>query len=331
MSDAYSVDARRGAAPRSYLVLHTIVLVIAFAAVLVWGRPQTDVITTLWPFILLGIVAGYLGATTGAGGSVFWVPFLLLLAGGTIALGPVATQVGGWRPETVLGTALLIECFGLSAAMMSWIYGHHVARVPMIVDRITGHDMLATIGPAIAFALPGVLITEIAVRATGWLSLADVRIPLIVYAVLFLAVVITLVRTREEPRTEIGVGDSWALMALGAAGGFATGQFGIGAGALVTLYLIARQLPAGAAVLAGVIVSLAAAILGFLLQVRIGNVAWGIAVMTIPGALVGGALGRVLMRVFGPLVAMLIAGGLVFLMSVYLILGSRIGTITIGS
>lgn len=331
MSDAYTADARRGAAPRGYLVLHTAVLILAFAAVLIWARPQSDVITALWLFLPIGILAGILGAMTGAGGSVLWLPLFVLIGTGTITLGPFTAQIAAWRPENALGTALLIEFFGLSAAMMSWIHGHYAARRPMILDRLAGHDMLAIVGPAVAFAMPAVIITEIGVRTAGRIALTDLRFPLLVYAVLFLVVVGALVRPRDEPRTEISVGDSWALIVLGAAGGFVTGLFGVGAGALVTLYLIIRRVPAGAAVLAGVIVSLGAAAIGAMLQLRTGNVAWGIALMAVPGALIGGALGRVLMRAFGPLVAMLMAGGLVFLLSVYLILGTRIGTITIGS
>lgn len=331
MSDAYTADARRGATSRSYLVLHTAVLIVAFAALLIWARPQSDVISALWPFIPIGILAGILGALTGAGGSVLWMPLFLLLGTGTVVLGPFAAQVAAWRPEHALGTALIIEFFGLSAAMMSWIHGHYAARHPMILDRLAGHDMLAVVAPAVAFAMPAVIVTEIAVRAAGRIAITDLRYLLLIYAVLFIVVVAALVRHRDDPRVEIGVGDSWALIAFGAAGGFMTGQFGLGAGALVTLYLIVRRLPVGAAVLAGVIVSLGAAAMGALLHLRTANVAWAITLMAVPGALIGGAFGRVLMRVFGPLVAMLMAGGLVFLLSVYLILGTRIGTITIGS
>ncbi|UII55432.1 sulfite exporter TauE/SafE family protein [Cytobacillus spongiae] len=233
--------------------------------------------------ILIGLVAGTLGALIGLGGGIIVVPALLFFGTNTSLL-------QGITPQVAVGTSLFIMIFtGLSSTLT---YMKHKT-----VDYKSGLIFFMGSGPG------GIV--------GAWVNKALQMDEFQIYFGLFMIFVsfILIIRGRLKPLKlkQSGIqrtftdakGDSYVygyhpVLGIGMAFvvGFISGIFGIGGGSLMVPAMIVLFLfPPHVAVATSMFMIFLSAIVSSMTHISLGNVNWLYAFALVPGAWVGAKVG----------------------------------------
>ena len=280
----------------------------------------------IWVFMPIGVFGAIIASSTGTGGGVVFVPAFNSLSGAA-ELGHIPMEIGVNPVETV-GISFLIQCFGMSVGAVAWTLRFYASGPPG-PGSIDGLSFLHIIFAVLVTTIPSLLITQwaffgsvdgaVLLTAFKWFSL--------VLGVVLL--IFTWAYKRVKPhRFRPEMTDLYFLLGLGAIGGVITAFFSVGVGELVAVYLIFRKFPTPAAVAIAVIVSVVTVLSGVGYHVVNGNIVWPIALMAIPGAMIGGFLARTFAVWLGPLWLKTFASIWIIGSSAFLILGPLLGMLS---
>jgi uncharacterized membrane protein YfcA len=280
----------------------------------------------VWIFLPIGIFGAIIANSTGTGGGVVFVPAFNSLSGAAdMGVIPMDISVD---PVSTIGISFLIQCFGMSVGAVSWVWRFYGSDTPAD-GRIDGYSFINIIFTILITTIPALLVTQwvlfgsvdgsALLTAFKWFSL--------VLGVVLL--VFTWAYQRVKPyRFRPEMTDTYWLLGLGAIGGVITAFFSVGVGELVAVYLIFRKFPTPAAIAIAVVVSVVTVISGASYHLVNGNVIWPIALMAIPGAMIGGFIARLFAVWLGPLWLKTFASVWIIASSAFLILGPLLGVLS---
>lgn len=280
----------------------------------------------VWIFLPIGIFGAVIANSTGTGGGVVFVPAFNSLSGAAeMGMIPMDITVD---PVSTVGISFLIQCFGMSVGAVTWIWRFYASDHPP-GGRIDGLSFIHIIFTVLVTTIPTLLLTQWAffgavdghalLTAFKWFSLV-LGIVLLVF---------TWAYQKVKPyRFRPELTDTYWLLGLGAIGGVITAFFSVGVGELIAVYLIFRKFPTPAAVAIAVIVSVISVISGVGYHLANGNIVWPVALMAIPGAMIGGFIARLFAAWLGPLWLKTFASVWIIASSAFLILGPLLGILS---
>ena len=278
----------------------------------------------IWVFAPSGIIAAIIANSTGTGGGVVFVPAFSMLSGAS-EMGTIPYEIS-LKPINTIAVSFLIQCFGMSVGASVWIYKFYGGGQSAPGDRLDGRSFLMIILSVLVTSSPTLLITQFAFlgRVDGQMLLAAFKWSSLVLGFVLLAFTWTL-RHEHGRRLVPEVHDFYWLLGLGALGGAVTAYFSVGVGELVVVYLLLRKFPTVAAVAIAVVVTAITVIAGVGYHIANDNIIWPVALMAIPGAMIGGFIARLFAMWLGPLWLKIFASVWIILSSAFLIAGPYLG------
>ena len=232
-------------------------------------------------YFLLGIVGAIFANSTGAGGGVVFIPAF--------------TQAGLSEAQSV-STSFGIQCFGMVAGSLSWLWYRHQLAPPA---KSEWHAFLPSLTIATVAAVAGIWTNyglELAAPASLRLMFKTFS------AVLGIGIILTVILGSRSTRfTRLQWVDGVMLALLAWLGGIITGWLSVSAGEFVAFYLIARRYNIAMAIAIAVV--LTAITVWSVAPIHLGAgspIAWEILVYAAPGAIVGGFVARFLATMLPP-------------------------------
>lgn len=241
-------------------------LVLIFIALywlmIAWIWPQYAVIT---PVAL--VAAAFANATAVGGGFLFF---------------PLFIYAFGLLPEQALKLSLSTQAFGMTSGALGWSR-RYIDSNGFVTGSVFGG--LGVVLGSYYLPLPPELIKPF----FGWLSL-------LVFIVIIAEM--QLGRSADNICAPFGINATQlGLCVVALSGGLITAWAAIAAGEFIALYLLlCYRLSFVRAVATGVAVLAACSLVGFVCHVELGGIPWVYLLFTVPGVLVGGALGAVIGR-----------------------------------
>ena len=269
---------------RAPFVLGGAALALAYAVLWGAGGVTPAAVLPVWWMVLVGLFAASLANATGAGGGVVFVPAFTLIA---MTGGPALTT-----PE-VVALSLLIQCFGMSAGSLSWLWRLRGVGGLTLGARVS--DLLRVLIPALGAGLP-------ALWATQALAQVDAATLLLLFKGLSLGLGLLLLASLRWPEraARLRLGDLPLLLGAGALGGVGSALFSVGIGELLALALLLRGFSLALSVASAVIASAVLALAAAPAALAIAGPHLAIVAAAAPGVLVGGWLGRRIALRLGP-------------------------------
>jgi len=291
---------------RVWIPIHLSVLVLAYAALWIQSGNTLQTIIDQWFFVPVGILGAIIANATGTGGGVVFVPIF------------AALDLPG---ETTVALAFAIQCFGMSIGSLVWAHAIFVKDSLAWDEKVTPQTLMALTAAPLATGVPTLLLTQAFVSITP----ADV----ITYFKFFslalgiILLIFTWVQRRQlasQRKLYVTPGELWVLLGLGVIGGFVTALFSVGIGEFLAVYLILRRFPTKVAIAVAVWVSVVCVFAGFWKGYLAGHVALDIALIAIPGAILGGFVAKGIASLLGSLWLKTLASIWIIASSIYLLL-----------
>lgn len=265
------------------------IMLAAYAAIWLFGRPDLATLAAFWPFAPIGVFGAAVASSTGVGGGVVFVPVFNMMR---------ETGIAALDPAVVVGTSFAIQCFGMSTGSLTWIA--RLNRPDATPGELTARGQTATIVALVmATALPSLLLAQRLMEIDGQSGLVLFKGFSIALGLLLLLQVLLQRNGEAAKRESLTRADQAALLAIGLAGGLATAMFSVGVGELLALYLFLRRYPLEVCVAPAVICSALSVLAGVGHHVANGEVAASVMVFAAPGVVLGGWVARRLAQGLG--------------------------------
>ena len=236
-----------------------------------------------WHFFFIGIGGAIAANSTGAGGGILFIPAFT-------SLGIGATDA--------LGTSIAIQCFGMTAGSISWLYSiYHGEHGGHQVVALTHALLLFSGSSAVAGMLCGQYILPVPpFPITG----------LFKYFSILFGFILLLVTLRKNPdrhtRYHIRRFDVALIVATCFVGGMITSWISIGAGEWIALLLFFLGYPTMVSVCVAVCISSLTVLSGLPYHLFIADsIIWEVLLFAAPAAIMGGAIARFLAERLGPI------------------------------
>ncbi len=262
-------------------------LVSAYLAIWIFGRPDLESLGSFWSFFGVGLLGALIANSTGVGGGVVFVPAFSMLR---------ETGVMDLSPSQTVGVSFAIQCFGMSVGSLTWLN-----RLQTVPDGATSSRARTTIILICApLSIGALLFTQLVIQP-------DPAFAFILFKAFSIILGITLLlqllmsKNRTERPAELTQTDIWALAGIGILGGGATAMFSVGVGELMALYLFLRRFPLEVCVPPAVIVSALSVLSGTPYHLLSGDLVFEILVFAAPAVMLGGFLARRLAHFLGAL------------------------------
>ena len=113
--------------------------------------------------------------------------------------------------------------------------------------------------------------------------------------------------------------DIYVLMVIGIVGGFVTALFSVGIGEFLAIYLLLRRYPTRIAVAVAVWVSVVCVLVGVWFNIQVGFLKPEVALIAIPGAIIGGFIAKFIATGLGSLWLKTLAALWITLSAIYLL------------
>lgn len=240
----------------------------------VWMQtPQTSgLLTEFSRFLLLGIMGAIFANSTGAGGGVIFIPAFDML---------------GLTASQSVSTSFAIQCFGMTAGSLSWLYHYHKNHLDDPLWAPLPRLLLVCSSAAVI----GIWLTYTAgLQAPGALHFTFSWFSIILGCTIIL---LALTRKNLEFQSNLGAFDFGVLFVLCLLGGVITAWLSVGVGELTVIYLLLRKCSPSMAIAAGVMISAITVWSASPLHLSSdSDTLFAIVLFAGPGAILGGILAR---------------------------------------
>ena len=282
------------------------------------GRDLSRLFASAAQLLLTGLLGGLFGSGGGTGDGGFYMPALRTLwSRGVIGAGFNGALLDGAR---FVSTSLALQAFGLAAGTLAWLHWGAGPAARGDAEARPGR-LWAFVLPVIVAAVPAYAIATRADLFITYRSDAALRLPVILIAIgLVIAGLATRGASASARRAAPGPADTYALFAIGIAGGIAMALISIGLGAAVVVYLLLRGFAPSVAAASATLAALPVAVVGTIAGLDGSNIAWPIVLAGVPGAIAGGALLRAALSSIEPRVIVAGAGVVMAIVGAYLTL-----------
>lgn len=235
-----------------------------------------------WHFFFLGITGAIAANSTGAGGGIVFIPAFTSLG---------VTEV------TALGTSLAIQCFGMTAGSISWLYSiHKKQHGGKQVIRLT-HRLLLLSGFS---AVAGMLFGQYIVIKPPLSITTLFRYFSITFGCILLYVTLKPAPHRHT-RYHVRHIDIPFIIVTCFTGGIVTSWISVGAGEWIALLLFFLGYPTMVSVCIAVCISSMVVLSGIPYHLFIAkSISYEILLFAAPAAILGGVLARFLAERLGP-------------------------------
>jgi uncharacterized membrane protein YfcA len=306
---------------RAWVPIHLVLLVAAYGLLLRESALDLTILMGLWFFFPVGIMGAIIANATGTGGGVVFVPVFAALQDGGIMIPPELLQIASLKPEESVAVSFTIQCFGMSIGALTWAYAIFVKDSLKWDEKVSSQTLAALTFAPLATGIPALLLTQAFVDVEG--------AKLLVWFKFFsLALGTTLLiftwwqrrQAAKDRKLWVSPGEIWVLLGLGVLGGAVTALFSVGIGEFLAIYLILRRFPTKVAIAVAVWVSVVCVIVGFWDGYLNDLVRLEIALIAVPGAVVGGFLAKGIASLLGSLWLKTLASIWIIASSLYLLL-----------
>lgn len=306
---------------KAWIPIHLVLLAIAYTLLLRESALDLAILMGLWFFFPVGIMGAIIANATGTGGGVVFVPIFAALKDGAIALPPELLQIATLKAEESVAVSFTIQCFGMSIGALTWAYGIFVKDSLAWNEKVSSQTLAALVFAPLATGLPALLLTQAFVEVEGdqlivWFKIFSLSLGTIL-------LIFTWAQRRQAAKDRkvwVSPGEIWVLLGIGVIGGAVTALFSVGIGEFLAIYLILRRFPTKVAIAVAVWVSVVCVITGFWDGYFGGLVRLEIALIAVPGAVVGGFLAKGIASVLGSLWLKTLASIWIIASSLYLLL-----------
>jgi uncharacterized membrane protein YfcA len=305
---------------QTWIPIHLLALAGAYA-LLFWQSSLTlEVLLGLWFFVPVGVLGAIIANATGTGGGVVFVPVFAALQDGAIMVPDALLGLLPRNANEGVAVSFTIQCFGMSIGALTWAHAIFVKDSLKWDEKIAPHTLLALTTAPLATGIPALLLTQAFVQIDGaqlivWFKFFSLALGLTL-------LIFTWVQRQQsalERKLTVGPGELWVLLALGALGGAVTALFSVGIGEFLAIYLILRRFPTKVAIAVAVWVSVVCVFTGFWDNYFAGLVRLEIALIAVPGAILGGFLAKGIASLLGSLWLKTAASIWIIASSIYLL------------
>lgn len=306
---------------KAWIPIHLAFLVGAYAWLFHESALDLSVATGLWFFFPVGVMGAIIANATGTGGGVVFVPVFAALQDGGIPLPAELRQIATLKSEESVAVSFAIQCFGMSIGALTWANSIFVKDNLAWNEKVSAQTLAALTFAPLATAIPTLLLAQAYLDVDGPRLLLWFKFFSLALGVTLL--IFTWVQRRQAAKDRkiwVAPAELWVLMGLGIAGGAVTALFSVGIGEFLAIYLILRRFPTKVAIAVAVWVSLVCVIAGFWDGYFSGLVRLEIALIAVPGAIVGGFLAKGIASLLGSLWLKTLASLWIIASSVYLLL-----------
>ena len=268
----------------------------------------------------VGIMGAIIANATGTGGGVVFVPVFTALEKGGIMVPPELQSLASLSPQESVGVSFMIQCFGMSIGALVWGRAIFVKDALSWDEKIAPHTLLALTAAPLATGIPALLLTQNFVSVDGKSLIFYFKIFSLLLGVTLL--LFTWAQRRQpasQRKLHVTPGELWVLLGLGLIGGAVTALFSVGIGEFLAIFLILKKFPTKVAIAVAVWVSVVCVICGVWNNLLSGQVRIEIALIAIPGAIIGGFLAKQIAQVLGSLWLKTLASLWIIASSVYLL------------
>jgi uncharacterized membrane protein YfcA len=303
-----------------WIPIHLLLIVAAYFVLFQQSDLDLDVLRGLWFFFPVGIMGAIIANATGTGGGVVFVPVFAALQDGAIAIPPELLRIATLKPEESVAVSFTIQCFGMSIGALTWAHAIFVKDSLAWDEKVSSQTLAALTFAPLATGIPALLLTQAIVEVEGDQLIVWFKIFSLALGVTLL--IFTWVQRRQAAKDRkvwVSPGEIWVLLGLGILGGAVTALFSVGIGEFLAIYLILRRFPTKVAIAVAVWVSVVCVIAGFWDGYFGGLVRLEIALIAVPGAIVGGFLAKGIASLLGSLWLKTLASIWIIASSIYLL------------
>lgn len=305
---------------RFWIPIHLLLLAAAYTLLFLESALTMEVLAGLWFFFPVGIMGAIIANATGTGGGVVFVPVFTALQDGTIPIPPELLQIATLKPEESVAVSFTIQCFGMSIGALTWAHGIFVKDSLAWDEKVSSQTLAALTFAPLATGIPTLLLTQAFIEVEGDQLIFYFKIFSLALGIILLF--FTWLQRRQAAKDRkiwVSPGEIWVLLGLGIIGGGVTALFSVGIGEFLAIYLILRRFPTKVAIAVAVWVSVVCVIVGFWDGYFAGLVRLEIALIAVPGAIVGGFLAKGIAQLLGSLWLKTLASIWIIASSVYLL------------
>lgn len=305
---------------QTWIPIHLLALAGAYA-LLFWQSSLTlEVLLGLWFFVPVGVLGAIIANATGTGGGVVFVPVFAALQDGAIMVPDALLGLLPRNANEGVAVSFTIQCFGMSIGALTWAHAIFVKDSLKWDEKIAPHTLLALTTAPLATGIPALLLTQAFVQIDGAQLIVWFKFFSLALGVTLL--IFTWVQRQQsalDRKLTVGPGELWVLLGLGALGGAVTALFSVGIGEFLAIYLILRRFPTKVAIAVAVWVSVVCVFTGFWDNYFAGLVRLEIALIAVPGAILGGFLAKGIASLLGSLWLKTAASIWIIASSIYLL------------
>ena len=263
-------------------LLTVAVLAIPFFILSIFVENPIQLISEYGQFFFLGLAGAIVANSTGAGGGIVFIPAFTSM--GVVGM-------------SALGTSLAIQCFGMTAGSVSWLYS-------MYSQRLDGKGSLQLIYRLLLLAgissVLGMLSAQYFFSSPVWPIEEIFKYFSIVFGLVLLVAVLRRNKNRQT-HNRLRRRDMPMIAIVCFLGGVITSWISIGVGEWLAILLFFLGYPTMAVVCVAVCISSIVVLAGIPYHIWIvDSISWQILLFAAPAAIIGGSVARLLSERLGP-------------------------------
>ena len=263
-------------------LLAAVVLLIPSIILFLFIENPIQLISEYGQFFFLGLAGAIVANSTGAGGGIVFIPAFTSM--GVIGV-------------SALGTSLAIQCFGMTAGSLSWLYS-------MYSQRLDGKGALQLIYQLLVLsgisAVLGMLSAQYYFSPPVWPIEEIFKYFSIFFGIVLLFAILRRNKNKQT-HNRLRRRDIPVITIVCFLGGVITSWISIGAGEWLAILLFFLGYPTMAVVCVAVCISSIVVLAGIPYHIWVvDSISWQILLFAAPAAILGGSIARLLSERLGP-------------------------------
>jgi uncharacterized membrane protein YfcA len=263
-------------------LLAAVVLLIPLIILFLFIENPIQLISEYGQFFFLGLAGAIVANSTGAGGGIVFIPAFTSM--GVIGV-------------SALGTSLAIQCFGMTAGSLSWLYS-------MYSQRLDGKGALQLIYQLLVLsgisAVLGMLSAQYYFSPPVWPIEEIFKYFSIFFGIVLLFAILRRNKNKQT-HNRLRRRDIPVITIVCFLGGVITSWISIGAGEWLAILLFFLGYPTMAVVCVAVCISSIVVLAGIPYHIWVvDSISWQILLFAAPAAILGGSIARLLSERLGP-------------------------------